>query len=216
MSNSAEAYRRILKAIVTSEIKPGETVTELQLSGQFGFGRTPVREAIMRLEHEGFIVSSERKKKIYILFPKDIEDVFSLKQAIECMISRKAAETTSLQHKSALKEFLSEVNGLSRNVQDEQFIQKWLDMDNRFHNLLFLMADNQRAGQIVDKLNLQFKRIKVGMMVLEGRVDKAIQEHVGIGNAVVSGDGEAASLLMYEHLEDVKRTIINLMNIFYS
>lgn len=219
MNNARNAYVRILKAIVHSEIKPGTVISEIQLSQQFGFGRTPVREAIMRLEHEGFIVSGERKKRIHILFPKDIEDIFEIKQTIESMISRKAAESMAPEapkYKEELKDLLANMNSLSVASGEEPFVQKWLEFDARFHVLLFLLANNSRAEHIVDNLNLQFKRIKVGMTVLEGRVEKAIQEHIEIGNAVLSGDGKAASHLMYEHLGNVKRTIVNLMNIFYS
>ena len=221
MNSAKSAYEQILKAIVHSEIKPGATISEIQLSQQFGFGRTPVREAIMRLEQEGFIVSTERKKRIQILFPKDIEDIFALKQAIESMASRRAAESTdpeAVKYKAELKNLLAEMSALGKavEVENEQFVQQWLEMDARFHSLLFSLARNQRAESIVENLNLQFKRIKVGMTVLEGRVEKAIQEHMEIGRAIVAGDGEAASRLMHDHLENVKRTIINLMNIFYS
>lgn len=217
MSNSNNAYSRILKAIVNSELKPGDTIAEIQLAERFGFGRTPVREAVMRLENEGFIVSSERKKKVYVLFPKDIEEIFSIKQAIESGISKKAAELATGTDKEELKRIVGEMKQLSGNTNDRngQFVQTWLDLDAQFHRLLFRMADNSRAESIVDNLNLQFRRIKVGMMVLEGRVEKAICEHSEIGEAVLSGEGETASRLMHEHLENVKQTIIKLMNTFY-
>ena len=215
MSNAKNAYSDILKAILSSELKPGETISEIQLAQRFGFGRTPIREAIMRLEHEGFIVSSERKKKIYILFPKDIEEIFTIKQTIESMVSQKAAELAGQHDKDELRNLLADMYCLSINTEDEQFVQKWLEYDVRFHRLLFKMAQNARAENIIDNLNLQFRRIKIGIMALEGRVEKAIREHTEIGKAILNGQGEVASRLMYEHQENVKRTIINLMNTFY-
>lgn len=215
MSNAKDAYGRILKAIITSELKPGEPVAEIQVAERFGFGRTPVREAIKRLENEGFIASSEHKKRVYILFPKDIDEIFTLKQAIESMVSAKAAALAKPQDKKDLIKLLGEINALKVDANNERFVQKWLDMDVRFHRLLFKMAQNVRAENIIDNLNLQFRRIKLGMMVLEGRVEKAIEEHSEIGKAVVAGDSEAASRLMYDHLEKVKHTIISLMETFY-
>lgn len=217
MNNSNEAYNRILKAIVNSELKPGDAVAEIQLAERFGFGRTPVREAIMLLENEGFIVSTERKKKIYVLFPTDIEEIFSIKQAIESSISWRAAEIATPEAKQELKHLLAEMEGLTSrdDAGSDAYVQKWLELDAEFHRILFKMGRNARAENIVDNLNLQFRRIKVGMSVLEGRVEKAIKEHCEIGTAILEGDGKKASRLMYSHLENVKQTIIKLMNTFY-
>lgn len=216
-STSNDAYDRILKAIVTSELRPGDAVAEIQLAQKFGFGRTPVREAIMRLENEGFIVSSERKKRVYILFPKDIEEIFLIKQAIESMIAFQASVKATDQNKKELADMLAEMRSLKNgeSSQHDVYVQRWLELDTDFHDLLFRIANNTRAGVIVDNLNLQFRRIKLGMLVLEERVEKAIREHLEIGEAILEGRKEDASRLMHSHLETVKQTIIALMKTFY-
>lgn len=216
-STSNDAYDRILKAIITSELRPGDAVAEIQLAQKFGFGRTPVREAIMRLENEGFIVSTERKKRVYILFPKDIEEIFLIKQAIESMIAYQASEKATAKNKKELGDMLAEMRSLKNgeNSQHDAYVQKWLELDTDFHDLLFRIANNSRAGVIVDNLNLQFRRIKLGMLVLEERVEKSIREHLEIGEAILEGRKEDASRLMYSHLETVKQTIIALMKTFY-
>lgn len=216
-STSNDAYDRILKAIISSELRPGDTVAEIQLAQKFGFGRTPVREAIMRLENEGFIVSSERKKRIYILFPKDIEEIFQIKQAIESMVASQASEKASPENKKELADMLAEMRLLKNGEESQRnaYVQRWLELDTQFHNLLFKIANNSRAGVIVNNLNLQFLRIKLGMLVLEERVEKSVREHLEIGDAIFEGRKEDASRLMYSHLETVKQTIIALMNTFY-
>ncbi len=216
-STSNDAYDSILKAIISSELRPGDPVTEIQLAQKFGFGRTPVREAIMRLENEGFIVSSERKKRIYILFPKDIEEIFLIKQAVESMIASQAAEKATPANKTELYNMLEEMRSLKNgeSAYHDAYVKKWLDLDTDFHDLLFRIANNSRAGIIVDNLNLQFRRIKLGMLVLEGRVEKSIREHLEIGEAILEGKKEEASQLMNNHLENVKQTIIALMKTFY-
>ncbi len=216
-STSSEAYDRILKAIVTSELNPGDTVTEIQLALKFGFGRTPVREAIMRLENEGFIVSSERKKRVYILFPKDIEEIFVLKQSIESVIASQAADKATTKDKKELKKMLEEMRSLKNGDSSlhDAYVQRWLEIDGDFHDLLFRIANNSRAAVFVDNLNLQFRRINLGMLVLEERVEKAIREHLEIGEAILDGRSNDASQFMYDHLENVKITIISLMKTFY-
>ncbi len=220
MRNSTfnDAYSSILRAIISSELRPGDIITEIQLAQKFGFGRTPVREAIMRLENEGFIVSSERKKRVYILFPKDIEEIFSIKQAIESMVAFQASEKATPENRAELSDMLEKMRALKNegNIrQDVSYVQGWLELDTDFHDLLFRIANNWRAGIIVDNLNLQFRRIKLGMLVLEERVEKAIREHLEIGEAVLEGKKEEAAQLMRNHLENVKQTIISLMKTFY-
>ncbi len=216
-STSSDAYDRILKAIIDSELRPGDTVTEIQLAQKFGFGRTPVREAIMRLENEGFIVSSDRKKRIYILFPKDIDEIFALKQSIESMIAAQATEKATSRDKKELTKMLAEMRSLKNgeSSQHDAYVKRWLELDADFHNLLFRVANNSRAAGVVDNLNLQFLRINLGMLVLEERVEKAIREHLEIGEAILAGNQNEASQLMYDHLENVKQTIIALMRTFY-
>ena len=171
----------------------------------------------MRLENEGFIVSSERKKRVYILFPKDIEEIFLIKQAIESMIAFQASEKATATNKKELADMLVEMRSLKNgeNSQHDAYVQRWLELDTDFHDLLFRIANNSRAGVIVDNLNLQFRRIKLGMLVLEERVEKSVREHLEIGEAILEGRKEDASRLMHSHLETVKQTIIALMKTFY-
>lgn len=216
-STSSDAYECILKAIIDSELRPGDTITEIQLAQKFGFGRTPVREAIMRLENEGFIVSSDRKKRIYILYPQDIEEIFTIKQAIESMIASEVSEKATKQDKQDLTKLLFEMQSLKNGEpsQHDAYVKRWLELDADFHDLLFRIANNSRAATLVDNLNLQFRRINLGMLVLEERVEKAIREHVEIGEAILQERTEDAAQLMYDHLENVKQTIISLMKTFY-
>ena len=99
--------------------------------------------------------------------------------------------------------------------QHDTYVKRWLELDAEFHNLLFRVAGNSRAATFVDNLNLQFLRINLGMLVLEERVEKAIREHVEIGEAILDGNKDEAAQLMYNHLENVKQTIIALMQTFY-
>ena len=78
-----KAYDRIKDMILTMKIKPGEIVSENNLSKQLGISRTPVREAIKALEQEGLIIASNRRKRVYVLTVKEIEEIFELKKAIE-------------------------------------------------------------------------------------------------------------------------------------
>ena len=75
MNSSEEAYQAMLDDIVSGGLRPGLMVSEHDLSQKYGIGRTPIREAIRRLEGEGFIVVSDKKRRVYYLTSDDIEEV---------------------------------------------------------------------------------------------------------------------------------------------
>ena len=76
------------------------------------------------------------------------------------------------------------------------------------------MADNQRASQYIQTLNMQWHRIKIGLSAIEGRVEKSAVEHELIGKAIVNRDGFEAEKLMKEHLHNLKMMLLRLMQTF--
>lgn len=213
------AYALILEQILNFTRKPGEVITEVSLSEQFGISRTPVREAISRLENEGLIITENRTKKIYYLTSADIENIFDLKIAIESSIAGKAAVSGNKEDRDSLSNILILFNELisdktSGKKDEDTFFKEWLEADKCFHKLLFNMAGNQRAEQFVNILNIQWHRIKMGLLAIEGRVEKAEVEHAIIGNAVISGNRQQGEDAVRDHLTNLKSELIKLMKTF--
>ena len=87
--NSKEsAYKRIQDLILGMDIKPGETITENALSNRLGIGRTPVREALKKLEQEGLIITTNRRKRVNVLTVKEIADIFDIKACLEANVQK--------------------------------------------------------------------------------------------------------------------------------
>jgi DNA-binding GntR family transcriptional regulator len=220
MKNSfEEAYSLILEEIINGTLKPGEVVTEVFLAEKYGISRTPVREALSRFQCEGLINTSNRTKRIYSLSARDIEEIFELKKLIEGNVARRAAENLTEKQAAELKQIIKNMKMLSetspKNDSDEkEFLEKWLSLDSQFHEVIFLASGNKRAQQIVMKINLQWHRLKVGLVAIEGRINKAILEHEDIGTAILKKDPEKARAKMEEHLDDLKRFILKLMTAF--
>lgn len=217
--SSLIAYKLILDQIMNSKLKPGEVITEVSLSEQFGISRTPVREAIRKLENEGLINTDNRKKKIYYLTNQDIENIFDLKIAIESFIAGLAAVHGSKEQRDALSNVVIRIQELinERTIgkkDEDSFFKEWLETDKKFHKLLFQMAGNQRAEQIVGILNVQWHRIKMSLLAIEGRVEKASIEHRLIGEAVISRNKHEAEEAVRLHLINLKSVLIRLMAAF--
>lgn len=222
--NSSDcAYNAILNGITTGALKSGLMISEHDLSETYGIGRTPIREALKRLEGEGFIVNKDRKRHIYYLTVDDIRQIFDLKIAIEGMVAYHAARSDAQDMMDTLKDIIHEMEkyteGVSLNTLFEHkgdgiTIDNWLDLDKRFHNLLYNMADNNRARIIIDNLNTQWHRIRIGMSAITGHLEKSVFEHLRVGYAILAHEPENAQAAIVTHFQNLKKYIIGLMETF--
>ncbi|MFW6361542.1 MAG: GntR family transcriptional regulator, partial [Spirochaetota bacterium] len=216
-----KAYDYIKEKILTMEIPQGAAISEVSLAGEIGISRTPVREAIKQLEQEGLIVTENRRKRVYILRIEEIREIFELKYAIEGEMCALAARRATASQIKELEQLLEEMRSFSssedlENISDEHhLIRTWLEMDKKFHTLLFEMAGNKKAETIINQLNFQWHRLRLGLLAMEGRLAKSVSEHIEIGAAIISNDAEKAKQIMDQHLEKLKKTIESIMRIFH-
>jgi DNA-binding GntR family transcriptional regulator len=212
------AYDFILENIIHRNLRPGEVVTENSLSEKFELGRTPIREALKKLEMEGLIVTENRTKKVYYLSPEDLEDIFNIKIVLESAIAGWAAKNTNVELQEKLSTIMLNMKELGKGGlienDHENALLTWLSLDNQFHDVLDEMAGNKKAFPIIKTLNIQWHRLKVGITAIEGRIEKAINEHCIIGNAVLNNNPAQAVEEMTKHLESLKEIILKMMRTF--
>jgi GntR family transcriptional regulator, rspAB operon transcriptional repressor len=213
------AYNLIIDKIINMEFRPGEIITEVSIAEKLGLSRTPVREALQKLEAEGLITTENRTKRINYLTPHDIENIFDLKIAIESFVVGAAARKGTPGQMDELSNLVIKFQQLGSDYQKgiaekESFYAEWFETDRKFHNLIFEMADNHRAEQIIEMLNMQWLRIKMGISAMEGRIIKAAVEHEQIGNAIISRNEKDAELAIHIHFGNLKNELILLMRTF--
>ena len=215
------AYNQIKEQILHMDIKPGEMISELNLAKELGISRTPVREAISRLEQEGLIETENRRKRAYVLRIHEIDEIFDLKKGIEGEIARVATQRAGEKQKEELSRLLTamrefgESHSFENLTQEHRLVKEWLELDEQFHSLLFEMASNRRSEQIVRSLNSQWHRLELGLLAMEGRLQRNIEEHLEMGEAIIGGKSENARVQMVDHLERLHTTIANIMRMFH-
>lgn len=213
-----KAYETIKGLIISANLRPGQAVTETALSRSLGFSRTPIREALHDLEQEGLIVTRNRRKRVYMLTVNEIEDIFDLKIEIESAVACWAAQRGSKNQYKQLVKISNEMKRLARlrprnERKEHAWLDKWLVADRKLHALLFIMAGNKRAQQIIQNFNSQWHQLKLGMLTLEGRVEKSAVEHEQIVQAVCAGDSHNARKQMQSHLQKLKKELVKIMKI---
>lgn len=219
--NALNAYQAIKELILENRILPGATITEEALAEQLDIGRTPIREALMRLEQEGLVVTENRRKRVFTLEIPEIQQIYELKMCIEGRMAAYAAERAS---KEALAE-IAEVMHLmeehaktlpveTRGASAKAWFRDWIDLDERLHRSIYLAGDNPTAWEIIKGFNTKIHRFKVGLLTLQGRVAISVKEHREFVDAILERKPEAAQQLMTQHLHQVYREMIKLMEIF--
>ena len=203
-----QTYDYVRGQIINLGFKPGEYITDAQIAEKLEISRTPVREAFQRLEKEGLLINEARKGwRVYMLDLEDVREIFELKIAVEGMLIRKAAECTDEGLRKDLRDALLDM----KNATEANDADLWLQADIHLHNILFLMSNNERAERIIENLNDQWHRLRLGYVALQGRTKASIGEHEGFVGSVLDGDADKAEKQMREHLARVRDDLIQLV-----
>ena len=203
-----QAYEYVRGQIINLAFKPGEFITDAQIAEKLAISRTPVREAFQRLEKEGLLVNEARRGwRVYMLDLADIYEIFEVKIAVEGMLVYKAAQCTD----ASLRQDLAGALDAMKKAVDMKNPDAWLQADIHLHNILFMMADNERAERIIQNLNDQWHRLRLGYEALQGRTQTSIAEHDQFVSSVLAGEAEKAEQQMREHLVRVRDDLIELV-----
>jgi len=205
------AYEYIKERILNMTFKPGQMLSEAEICKKLGVSRTPVREALRRLTAEGFISwIPGQGRVVYTLSLHDIEEIFMIKEALEGMISREAARRRGPEDIAHMESALDEMD----KAADCNDTEGWFTADRVFHQTMFDVVGNERVQQICDNLNDQWHRVRVGFVMLEGRMKQSIDEHRQIALAIKAADPDAAEAATKEHLTNIRTTLVNLIRNF--
>ena len=203
-----QAYNFIKGQIMNLGLKPGECITNSQIAGKLNISRTPVREAFYRLEKEGLLVNDARRGwRIYSLTLDNIHEIFDLKEVIEGMVARKAAACRDESLRDALRDALVKMETASLANDPTA----WLESDVHVHDILFAMAGNERARLITEDLNVQWHRVRIGFVALQGRTRRSADEHRAFIESILAGDGEEAERQIRAHLNQVRKELEHLL-----
>jgi len=201
-----KAYEKIRFNIVSLRFKIGEALSEKQISSQLNLGRTPVREALLRLAREGLVVIVPRKGAF--VSPINIDDfrlLFDARLMLESHCVRIAAERISDKKIEELRQLISRSESLIQNRN----IDALLDIDRKFHMGVVQSCGNRYIEQIADQIYNQVTRL--WYLSFTSRTDDELRHsarsHTGILDALSSRDPDRTSEANQEHLENFSSQI---------
>lgn len=193
------------EAIVEGVLKPGERLMEIQIAEELGVSRTPVREAIRKLELEGFVVMIPRRGAyVADLTLKDITDVFEIRTALDVLAAGLAAERITDDELEQLERMIVEICGYI----DEGNMDKIVEADSMYHDLLYKASRNDRLVGIINNLREQLTRFRSISMHYPGRLKNTWEEHRRLLEAIAQRNVKLARQIAREHLENAEHTLI--------
>ncbi|UPA26825.1 GntR family transcriptional regulator [Shinella oryzae] len=207
-SLATHVYEVVRNAIVVGELTPGSLHSVNDISERLNVSRTPVREALLKLEEQG-MVSFERNRGARILETTvhDLEELFSLRFILEIPAAHRAARRPEA---AAIKKLQTHLNELTEAYRLERSnARAHLEPDARFHKQIAAMAGSRRLGAILDNLFDQ-------QMIADGTsggftrgMEEIIDDHVRIFDAIAQKDPDAAANAMRDHLLISSRALVS-------
>ncbi len=191
------AYEEIRRRILEGELLPSRPLSEHQLAAALQLSRTPVREAIKQLEKDGLLRSiPSRGTFITELSAHDILEIYQVRERLEGLAARIAAEQMSPEEVAALKHELA----FSEQRATEGHHDEILESDVRFHKLIITATQNQRLGAILTTLDDQMYRIRLMLPRSAGWLEEMLGEHRAITERIMARDADGAERVMAQHL----------------
>jgi DNA-binding GntR family transcriptional regulator len=191
----SEPYEKIKSAILSGELQPGQQLVETALATWCGVSRTPVREALRRLQQDGLIYRTERGMSVRERSPEEILDIYETRLVLEALAGRVAADRRTQYDLRTLHHLLE--RGRDVKASDSAGM---VDANQRFHSAVWRATHNDSLIDLLDRLNLHVARYPGTTLSSPGRWKEAQGEHEALIVAIERRDGDAAHEIALQHL----------------
>ena len=209
-------FNTLRQAILTGELKPGERLMEIHLANKLGVSRTPIREAIRKLELEGLVTMIPRRgAEVAQITEKSMNDVLEVRRAMDALCTELACERISEEEIQALKT-ASDNFAEAAKTKD---VRKCAQADVAFHDIILKATGNMRLVQLVNNLadslspclvhNKQMYRYRFEYLKDVSRYSSLTEEHRLIFESIKNRDKEAAIRAAELHIDNQEKAIIN-------
>ncbi len=199
---SQDVYSGLRKRILGLEIRPGELLSIRDISAKWGAGRTPVRDALIRLEEEGLAVSlPQRGIRISRINPHRVAEERLIRATLEIPTDLAFLGTRRPGDIEALKEILAEQKTCVRRRD----LRRLLESDDRFHRVFFQATDRMLCWQTIQNTCGHYHRVRLLTMLEKGVRDGVVRQHEEILQSILGNNGEKLRDILKVHLGKIDR-----------
>lgn len=206
------AYVALKDAVRNNVFPPGHRATEADIARQLGMSRTPVHEAIIRLQGEGLVeVLSRRGVLICPISADDIREIYDVLIAVEGMAASLLAHLPESERRSAVARLDEETRLMEAAVLDGNLVD-WAAADERFHQLLTQLCGNGRLAKVSAMVRDQSHRARIYTLHLRKAPFDSTKEHNAITAAITKADADTAEQAARAHRMKARDTLVPLIS----
>ena len=199
-----QVFEKLENDIIQGVYPRGEILTELKLVDQLGVSRTPIREALRRLEQERLIEDTGKGSRVVGITEEDLEDIMNIRQRIEGLAAYYAAKDMTPE---GLAE-LTHIVDLQDFYYDKGDAEQLRQVDEQFHDLICYLSKRTVIMDTLIPLHRKTRRYRRISMEDWSRTVNTRKEHKAIFDAMASGDADLAESLMAKHIENAKKHML--------
>lgn len=198
--SNKDAYELVLEAIDMGTYQPGDRLVESELADRFGVSRTPVREALQRLETQSVLVRDGRSMVVASLDHDQLGELYTVRAELEGLAARLAAQHAAPEEIRIMQDLV---------VQDRAMVDdpnKLARANKRFHRQIHMASHNRYLIQQLEMVHRTMALLTTTSLAAEGRGANAVSEHEAIVEAIAARDGDAADAALREHISKAYET----------
>ncbi|MFY9325575.1 MAG: GntR family transcriptional regulator [Candidatus Nanopelagicales bacterium] len=207
-SLAVDAYDYLVEAITSFKLPTNTAISENKLASQLGISRTPIRQALQRLESEGLITKSDSSRfSVALVTPKQVEEACDLLQIIDTYLFTRAAKNLNKKSSDELIAITQEMIRAAKNDDRD----KWSQADTKFHNLIIKAADNRMVSDLAIVTRRKIQRFWTKSAVYENRLSSCSKEHEVLARVIVKKDFEAIEPAVIDHMSHMRSSILRII-----
>lgn len=200
-------YRELYEGIAGGRFAPGERLDLDEIAARLGTSRTPVREAIRRLESEGIVTSVPHHGFIVSKFPiEEIVELYHIRAVLEGLAARLAARNLTEAQAKALRKYLHNMESALAAGEPDKVLQ----FNRPFHEIIYQAASAPLLYKYINNLYARTGRYRRPLSTWPGRPEELVQEHRALAEAVIAGNADEAERLARMHHENNAKALVRL------
>ncbi len=200
-------YQRLKENILRGKLPPGVKLPETLIAQQLGVSRTPLREAINRLEQDGFVeIIPRRGSFVRQVSPDEILEDLEIREVLEGLAVREAAHRATPQMIEAMK-------ACFRNFSPsrvEKSLRPYAQQNVQFHHCIIEASQNRKLITLIRNLYDHMDWVRLHTMILPGRAKKSLAEHQKLIRLIENRQGELAEKVLRSHIRDLRNAVLQL------
>lgn len=203
------AYAEVKHRILDNRYQPGYQALEQEIAEDLGMSRTPVREALIRLQHDGLVeLVPRRGVRIVPVVSSDMKEIYEVLTALESM----AAELLARRQPDAkaLAPMTSATDDM-RAALERDDLEAWAEADERYHRALLDLCGNKRIASMANTVREQGHRARMVTLRLREKPVNSIRDHRALLDAIEEGDWQSAKRIHYEHRQRASEELTRIL-----